>query len=247
MTKKPLEGHVAVVTGGVRRIGKAIGLAFARDGAAVVVNARSSREEAEATAAEIEAAGGRALVCIADITDEAAVAGMFDAAMKKFGRIDILVNNAANRAQVPFTEMTLQQWHSFTSVILDGAFLCSRAALRQMVGAKHGRIINIGGVSAHMGAATRAHVGTAKAGLVGLTRALALEFAGQGITVNCVVPGRIGGERSATSGHGVAPPAPVGRDGYAEEVADMVRHLCLPNGAYITGQTIHVSGGIYLP
>lgn len=247
MTKKPLEGHVAIVTGGVRRIGKAIGLAFARDGAAVVVNARSSRKEAEATAAEIEAAGGRALVQIADITDEAAVAAMFEAVIKKFGRIDVLVNNAANREEVAFTEMTLQQWRSFTSVILDGAFLCSRAALRQMVGAKYGRIINIGGVSAHIGAARRAHVGAAKAGLVGLTRALALEFATQGITVNCVVPGRIGGERSATSGHGVAPPPPVGRDGYAEEVADMVRQLCLPNSGYVTGQTIHVSGGLHLP
>ena len=247
MTNNPLEGHVAIVTGGVRRIGKAIGLALARDGAAVVVNARSSHKEAEATAAEIEAAGGRALVHIADITDETAVAGMFEAAMKQFGRIDILVNNAANREQVPFTEMTFAQWRAYTSVILDGAFLCSRAALRHMAGAKYGRIINIGGVSAHMGAAERAHVGTAKAGLVGLTRALALEFADRGITVNCVVPGRIGGERSATFPYGVAPPAPVGRDGYAEEVADMVHHLCLPNGGYITGQTIHVSGGLYLP
>ena len=247
MAKKPLEEHVAVVTGGVRRIGKAIGLALARDGATVVINARSSRKEAEATAAEFEAAGGRALVHLADITDEAAVNGMFDVAMQKFGRIDILVNNAANREQVPFTEMTFERWHAFTSVILDGAFLCSRAALRQMVGAKYGRIINIGGVSAHMGASERAHVGTAKAGLVGLTRALALEFAKQGITVNCVVPGRIGGERSATSPHGVAPPAPVGRDGYAEEVADIVHLLCLPNTGYITGQTIHVSGGLHLP
>jgi 3-oxoacyl-[acyl-carrier protein] reductase len=247
LANKPLEGHVAVVTGGVRRIGKAIGLALARDGAAIVVNARSSRKEAEATAMEIEAAGGRALVHLADITDEAAVAGMFEAAVKQFGRIDILVNNAANREQVPFTEMTFAQWRAYTSVILDGAFLCSRAALRQMAGAKYGRIINIGGVSAHMGAAERAHVGTAKAGLVGLTRALALEFADRGITVNCVVPGRIGGEHSATSPHGVAPPAPVGRDGYAEEVADVVHLLCLPNGGYITGQTIHVSGGLYLP
>jgi 3-oxoacyl-[acyl-carrier protein] reductase len=102
-------------------------------------------------------------------------------------------------------------------------------------------------VSSHRGAADRAHVGAAKAGLVGLTRALALEFAKQGITVNCVVPGRIGGERSATSGHGVAPPPPVGRDGNVEEIAEMIRLLCLPHGGYITGQTIHISGGLYLP
>jgi 3-oxoacyl-[acyl-carrier protein] reductase len=242
-----LAGQVAIITGGVRRIGKAIALALAGEGAAIVVNARSSRKEADATAAEIAAAGGRALVHLADITDEAAVERMFDAVIKEFGRIDILVNNAANREEVSFLDMTLEQWRGITSVILDGAFLCSRAALRHMVRNKYGRIINIGGVSAHRGAAERAHVGAAKAGIVGLTRALALEFAKQGITVNCVVPGRIGGERSATSGHGIAPPAPVGRDGTVEEVAEMVRLLCLPNGGYITGQTIHISGGLYLP
>ena len=246
MTQKPLEGQVAIVTGGVRRIGKAIGLAFARDGAAVVVNARSSRKEAEVAAAEIEAAGGRALVHLADITDEAAVAGMFDLAMEKFGRIDILVNNAANREAVPFMDMTLQQWRGINSVILDGAFLCSRAALRHMARAKYGRIINIGGVTAHIGATGRAHVLTAKAGIVGLTRALALEFAGQGITVNCIVPGGIGGIRSATSGPAAAPPAPVGREGIPDDVAGMVHQLCLPVAGYITGQTIHVSGGMYL-
>jgi 3-oxoacyl-[acyl-carrier protein] reductase len=244
---RPLEGQVAIITGGVRRIGKATGLVLAGEGAAIVINSRSSRKEAEATAKEIEASGGRALVHIADITDEAAVTGMFDAVVKKFGRVDILVNNAANREEVSFLDMTLQQWRGITGVILDGAFLCSRAALRHMVRNKYGRIINIGGVSSHRGAADRAHVGAAKAGLVGLTRALALEFAKQGITVNCVVPGRIGGERSATSGHGVAPPPPVGRDGNVEEIAEMIRLLCLPNGGYITGQTIHISGGLYLP
>jgi 3-oxoacyl-[acyl-carrier protein] reductase len=244
---RPLEGQVAIITGGVRRIGKATGLALARDGAAIVVNAKSSRREAEATAAEIEAAGGRALVHLADISDESAVAGMIDATIKKFGRIDILVNNAANRGEISFLDMSLAQWRAITGTILDGAFLCSRGVLRHMVQRKHGRIINIGGVSSHRGASERAHVGAAKAGLVGLTRALALEFATQGITVNCVVPGRIGGERSATSGSGVAPPAPVGRDGVPEDVAEMIRFLCLPSSGYITGQTIHVSGGLFLP
>jgi 3-oxoacyl-[acyl-carrier protein] reductase len=247
LTKRPLDGQVAIITGGVRRIGKASALALAGDGAAIVVNARASRNEADATAAEIESAGGRALVHIADITDEAAVDRMIQTVIEKFGRIDILVNNAANREEVPFLDMSLAQWRGITSVILDGAFLCSRAVLRHMVRAKYGRIVNIGGVSAHRGAAERAHVGAAKAGIIGLTRALAMEFAKQGITVNCVVPGRIGGERSATSGRGIAPTAPVGRDGTVEEVAEMIRLLCLPNGSYITGQTIHVSGGLYLP
>jgi 3-oxoacyl-[acyl-carrier protein] reductase len=246
-----LQGHVAIVTGGVRRIGKAIGLALAREGAAVVVNARSSREEAEETAREIEALGGRAMVQIADVTDEDAVARMISAVIEAFGRIDILVNNAAIRREAPFTEMTLRDWREILGIVLDGAFLMSRAVLPHMVQAGSGRIVNIGGASAHTGAYERAHVAAAKAGLVGLTRALAVEFAERGITVNCVVPGKIGGKRSATSGHGGALPGGghplVGREGRPEEVAEAVRMLCLPTGAFITGQSIHVSGGLYMP
>ena len=243
----PLHGQVALVTGSVRRIGRAMALALARDGAAVVVNARSSRSEAEAVAAEIAAMGGRAIVHLADITNEAAVERMTDAAVAAFGRLDILVNNAANRGEAPFLEMSLAQWRDITGVILDGAFLCSRAALRPMTANGYGRIISIGGVSAHLGAARRAHVGAAKAGLVGLTRALAAEFAECGVTVNCVVPGRIGGERSASSGSGISHPTLVGREGKAEEVAEIVRTLCGPAGGFITGQTIHVSGGLFMP
>jgi 3-oxoacyl-[acyl-carrier protein] reductase len=163
-----------------------------------------------------------------------------------FGRVDILVNNAANRAERPFIEMSLGDWRAITSVILDGAFLCSRAVLPHMVRNNNGRIINIGGLSAHLGAANRAHVGAAKTGLVGLTRALAMEFAGKGITVNCVVPGQIGGQRSSSSGRGTSHHPPVGREGTPQEVAEIIRTLCLPSGGYITGQTIHVNGGLYL-
>jgi 3-oxoacyl-[acyl-carrier protein] reductase len=242
-----MHGQVALVTGGVRRIGKAMALAFARDGAAVVINARSSREEADAVAAEIEAGGGRALVHLADITDEAAVERMTEAALSAFGRIDVLVNNAANRGEAPFLEMSFTQWRNITGVILDGAFLCSRAVWRSITANGYGRIINIGGVSAHLGAARRAHVGAAKSGLIGLTRALAAEFAEKGVTVNCVVPGRIGGERSATSGHGISHATLVGREGTPDEVAQVVRTLCGPAGGFITGQTIHVSGGLFMP
>ena len=248
---KLLDGQVAIVTGGVRRIGKAIALSLAQEGAAIVINAKSSHDEAEAAVQEIEAAGGRAIVHLADVTDEKAVAGMVAATMEAFGRVDILVNNAAIRREVPFTEMPLSEWREIMGVILDGAFLGSRAVLPHMVGRKHGRIINIGGVSAHTGAYNRAHVAAAKAGLTGLTRALAVEFAEQGVTVNCVVPGKIGGKRSATSGHSVSLPGGgqplVGHDGAPQDVAEVVRTLCLPTGGFITGQTIHVSGGLYMP
>jgi 3-oxoacyl-[acyl-carrier protein] reductase len=244
---KPLAGQAAIVTGGVRRIGRATALALARAGASLVINARTSRAEAERVAQEVEAAGGRALVALADVTDEDAVACMVASTIAAFGRADILVNNAANRAESPFLQMSFAQWRDITGVMLDGAFLCSRAVLAHMVKNKHGRIVNIGGVSSHLGAGRRAHVGAAKAGLVGLTRALAAEFATQGITVNCVVPGRIGGERSVSSGRGITADPPVGREGVPEDVANMICTLCLPTSGYITGQTIHVNGGLFMP
>jgi 3-oxoacyl-[acyl-carrier protein] reductase len=218
-------------------------LALAREGAAVVINARSSLGEAQRVAAEVAAIGGQALVQIADVTDEAAVTRMTEETVRRFGRLDILVNNAAIRGARPFLEMTLRQWHELIDVALDGTFLCSRAALAHMVANKHGRIINVGGSSAHLGQAERAHIGAAKLGLVGLTRALASEFAARGVTVNCVVPGRIGGTGLATQ----AAAPPVGREGTPEDVAEVIRTLCLPTSGYITGQTIHVSGGLVLP
>jgi len=242
-----LDGQVAIVTGGVRRLGRAMALTLAREGAAVVINARSSREEAERTAAEVEKAGVRALVHLADITDEAAVGAMVDTVVKAFGRVDILINNAAVRAEAHFLDMSLKQWHDVLRVILDGAFLCSRAVLPHMLKNKYGRIINLGGVSTHLGAPGRAHVGTGKMGIVGFTKAIASEFAPHGITVNCVVPGKIGGERSATSGRGIQVVPPVGREGVPDDVACVVRMLCQPQAGYITGQTLHVSGGLYMP
>lgn len=246
-----LADQVALVTGGVRRIGRAIAVALARRGATIVVNARTSRDEAEDAVREIEALGGGARAMLADVTDEAAVAAMVAAIGRDLGGVDILVNNAANRRESAFTEMSFADWHAILAVVLDGAFLCSRAVIPGMVAKGRGTIINIGGVTAHVGATRRAHVLAAKAGLVGLTKALAVEYGGAGITVNCVVPGRIGGPRAATAGTGGAIPGGghplVGREGTPEDVAAAVMLLCGPGGRYITGQSIHVSGGIYLP
>lgn len=245
---RPLAGQTALLTGAVRRNGRAMALALAGQGANIVINAKRSIDEANLVVAAVEALGVRAMAHLADVTDANAVQAMFAAAEASIGPVDILVNNAANRAQTPFLDMSLEDWKAFTSIVLDGAFLCSQGALPGMVARGYGRIINIGGVSAHVGTADRAHVVTAKAGLVGLTRALATEFASAGVTVNCVAPGLIGGERPASAGSlppGLASRVLVGREGTFDEVASTVLHLCMPNSAFITGQTIHVNGGMY--
>ncbi len=246
----PLVGKVAMVTGASRRIGRAVALGLAQAGADVVVHARQSRDEVESVAEEIRGMGRKAAVALGDVTDEADVSALFNTATQAFGGIDILVNNAAIRGEKPFLEMTLEEWRATNSVILDGAFLCSREALRSMVGRGGGTIVNLGGVSAHVGAKRRAHVATAKAGLVGLTKSLAVEFADRNITVNCVSPGKIGGKRSATSGAspemGTGGPI-VGREGEIAEAAFVILSMCMPEARFMTGQTIHVSGGMYLP
>lgn len=246
---RPLAGKAAVVTGASRRIGRAVALGLAQAGADVLVHARQARDEVEAVAAEIRALGARAAVALGDVTDEAAVRAIFAAAQDAFGGVDILVNNAAIRGEKPFLDMTLEEWRATNAVILDGAFLCSREALRSMVERGGGTIVNLGGVSAHVGARRRAHVATGKAGLVGLTKALAQEFADRNVTVNCVAPGKIGGKRSATSGAspemGIRPI--VGREGEIEEAAYMILSLCMPEARFMTGQTVHVSGGMYMP
>jgi len=246
--QRELSGRVAVVTGAARNIGRAIALSLAEAGAAVVVNARVSRAEAEAVAQQIEERQGRALVALADVTDESAVRGMMDATLAKFGRLDIVVNNAAVRRERPIEEMDLAEFRSVVALILEGAFLTTRAALPALKRSDGAAIVNIGGMTGHSGAAERAHVVTGKAGLVGLTKALAHELAAAGITVNCVVPGLIDTVRTGgiPTVHKRNPPL-VGRLGRPEEVAEMVRHLAGPRGRFITGQTIHVNGGAFLP
>lgn len=248
-TDMPLKGKVALVTGASRRIGRAVALGLAQAGANVVVHARQSRDEVEAVAAEIRAMGREAVVAMGDVTVESDVLSVFETARAAFGGVDILINNAAIRGEKPFLDMTLEEWRTTNSVILDGAFLCSREALRSMVERGGGTVINLGGVSAHVGAKKRAHVATGKAGLVGLTKSIALEFAGRNITANCVAPGKIGGKRSATSGAspdmGIGPI--LGREGEIDEAAFVILSLCMPEARFMTGQTVHVSGGMFMP
>jgi len=246
-----LAGRVAVVTGGARNIGRAIVLALAGEGASVVVNARGDAAAAEAVAAEAEAAGGRGLAHVADVTDAAAVRGMVDAAVAAFGRIDFLVSNAALRRQTPFLDMGFEEWREILSVALDGAFILSKACVPHMIAAGGGAIVTIGGISTHVGTKNRIHVCAAKAGLEGFTRGLAMELAEHGITANCIAPGSIDTVRGSTAGarpgNMGASGVPIGRFGRPEEIAAMVRHLCLPDGGFITGQTIHLNGGAWMP
>jgi 3-oxoacyl-[acyl-carrier protein] reductase len=183
---------------------------------------------------------------LADVTDQAAVQRMVDATIAQLGRLDILVNNAAVRVEQPFDAMSFEDWRRIVSIVIDGAFLCSQAALPHLRRAAGGSIVNIGGETGHKGAAHRAHVVTAKAGLAGFTKALALDLAGDGITVNCVVPGRIATLRTAQAPAHHRDVPPVGRPGRPEEVAALVRMLCGPDARYITGQSLHVNGGSYL-
>jgi 3-oxoacyl-[acyl-carrier protein] reductase len=246
---KELTGKVAIVTGAGRNIGRAIALTLAEAGASILINARSNRTEAEAVAREIEAVGGRALVHIGDVADPKAVQVMADAASLGFSRIDILINNAARRREKPFAEMDYAEWREILDVTLDGAFHCTKACLPALRKSGAGTIVNIGGLSAHTGARNRAHVVTAKAGIVGLTRALAHDLADDGITVNCVVPGLIGTPRPKDKpepAHHLTHQTITGERGKPEDVAAMVRFLCSPAARYITGQAIHANGGAYL-
>lgn len=246
--ERELAGRVALVTGAARNIGRAIALELARAGAAVVVHARTSRVEAERTTAEIRSAGGRAMLQLADVTDRAAVDAMVAASVKAFGRLDLLVNNAAVRAETRFDEMKYEEWRAVHASILDAAFHCAQACLPHLP--KGGSIVNMGGLTAHKGAEERAHVVTAKLGLVGFTRALAYDLAARDITVNCVVPGTIDTQRGLPGAPERPPPRsgmpPAGRRGTPQEVAAAVRFLCGPGARYITGQALHVNGGGFM-
>jgi 3-oxoacyl-[acyl-carrier protein] reductase len=244
-----LSGRVAIVTGAGRNIGRGIALALAQGGAAVVVNARSNLKEAEGVAGEIERAGGKAFAVTADVADAAAVDKMVAAAAARFGGIDILVNNAAVRAEQPLEQMTLADWRAVTSIILDGAFNCVKACLPYLKRSGAGVIVNIGGLSAHTGAARRPHVVAAKAGLIGFTRALAHELAEDKIRVNTVTPGLMSAPRPAgqpVPQHHSLVHALAGRRGEPADIAAAVRFLCGPGASFITGQNIQVNGGTFL-
>jgi 3-oxoacyl-[acyl-carrier protein] reductase len=245
MTGKELDGLVAVVTGSSRNIGKAIADALAAGGASVVINGVKSRDAADAAAASITANGGRAFVHMADVTDAAATKDMVAEVLRKWGRIDILVNNGAGHVIKPFEELTYDEWRHTLTMNLDGAFHCIQACLPSLEKNGGGSIINVGGSAGHRPYAGRAPASTAKAGLSGLTRALAYEFASRKINVNCIAPGPVNTVRAVPSKTDPKT-IPFGRFAEPDEVAAVARMLCGPQGRYITGQTIHVNGGMFM-
>lgn len=247
---RELEGQVALVTGSAKNIGRAINLALADAGAAVVINALESTPEARALAEEISAAGGKAMAHRADIRDPQAVERMVAAAVDRFGGINIVVNNASLRKQTPLEEMTLEAWREIYAVTVEGAMLCIVAALPHLRAAGNGTVVNISGVASQVGVRDRLHAASANAALEGMARSLAHELAPFGITANAVSPGFIDTVRGASAGKVPAGLAAagnlLGRKGRPEEIAAMVRALCGPAGRYVTGQTICVNGGMYL-
>ena len=244
-----LEGKVALVTGSGRNIGRATVLQLAGEGANVVVNARSNQAEADAVVREAQALGVKALAIIADMARKDQVEAMAAKALSEFGRVDILINNAAIRPHKPFTEVTQQDWEAVRGVVLDGALYLTRALIDSMVKNQYGRILFFTGEGAFTGGKGRAHVSAAKMGLVGMARALASEFAAHNIRVNVVSPGSIDTRRDNPEWYQGRPPnaagIPLGRQGKADEIAATCLFLVSDDGGFITGQTIHVNGAAY--
>lgn len=243
-TTTELSSKVALVTGASRNIGRAIALSLAAGGAAVAVNTRTSREDAENVVQEIRAAGGQAQTFMADIADAAAVKAMVQDVLKRFGRLDFLVLNASVRSEKPFLELTYEEWRVPLSITLDGAFHLAQACLPEMIKTGGGSIVTLGGMVSLSGAKKRIHGSVAKHGLVGMTRGLAREFAEHGIRANCIAPGQMNTTRAAgRSARGSEDLIPLGRRGEPEEIASAVRFLCGPGASFLNGQTIQVNGG----
>jgi 3-oxoacyl-[acyl-carrier protein] reductase len=236
-------GKVALVTGAARNIGRAIALSLASGGAKVAVNTRSNVDQARDVVKEIKALGADAEAYEADVGDPAQVQQMVDAVLKRFGRLDILVLNAALREHVHFDEISYEDWRRVLSTNLDSVFVMTKACLPALKKAGDGRIVTFAGVTALLGLKDRAHVAASKHGVVGLTKALAQDLAEWGIRVNCISPGQIDTSRSRAVVDR-SKDIPLGRRGSPFEIAGVVRMLCGPGGAYMTGQTLHVNGGM---
>ncbi|MCZ6480280.1 MAG: 3-oxoacyl-ACP reductase FabG [candidate division NC10 bacterium] len=244
-----LQGKVAVVTGGSRGIGRAVATVLAREGAVITLCARD-RVLLEKVAAELESSGVQALAVQADVTRASEVEQMIGACVERFGQVDILVNNAGITRDNLLLRMKDEEWDAVLSTNLKGVFHCTRAVLRPMIKQRSGRIINLTSVVAVMGNPGQANYVAAKAGIIGLTKATAREVASRGITANAVAPGFI--ETDMTHAldlelqEQMRSQIPLGRFGRPEDVAELVAFLASDRAAYITGQVIHLNGGLWM-
>jgi 3-oxoacyl-[acyl-carrier protein] reductase len=245
-----LSGKVALITGASRGIGRAIALRLASQGADVAFTYRGNTEAATATMADIEALGRRALAIQADASDPESAEGVVKEALEAFGRVDILVNNAGITRDDLIMRMTPEAWTSVLETNLFGAFWMTKAVTRPMLKARSGRIINITSVSGQAGQMGQANYSSAKAGLIGLTKASARELASRGITVNAVAPGFVLTELTKDLPEAlqaqITERTPLGRFGTTEEVADAVAFLASDEAGYITGQVLAVDGGLVM-
>jgi 3-oxoacyl-[acyl-carrier protein] reductase len=245
-----LTGKSALVTGGSRGIGKAIVLRLARQGADVAFTYKGNTTAAEATAAEIEGLGRRALAIQADATDPESAEAAVKQALEAFGKVDILVNNAGITRDDLIMRMTADAWREVLETNLFGAFWMTKAVTRPMLKARGGRIVNITSVSGQAGQMGQANYSSAKAGLIGLTKASARELASRGITVNAVAPGFVLTELTQDLPEDlktqITERTPLGRFGTTEEIADAVAFLVSDEARYITGQVLAVDGGLVM-
>lgn len=243
------EGQVVLVTGGARGIGQAVAEQFARKGARIVI-ADVSLESAEKTAQELEAAGTRSMAIKLDVSRSDEVVKAFEEIIKEFGKLDILVNNAGITRDALLLRMKEEDWDSVIDINLKGVFLCSREAVKIMGKQRYGRIVSIASVVAFMGNPGQANYSASKAGIIGLTKTIAREYAKRGITVNAVAPGFIATAMTAALNENIKEEMlksiPVGNFGTAEDVAHAVLFFASPKSGYITGQVIHVNGGMYM-